>query len=94
MSEEYPSRQGTHQTWTYGNLDILQLPNNRLVLITLYACQRPNDCEYVIVFLVLSYGLLSGVMVLLVREEDVVEEGAFTWEKGAGYLEGFCMPEL
>lgn len=83
MFKEYSSRQGAHQAWTDGNLHILQLPYDRLILIALNACQRSNNCEYVIMLLIFSYGLLGRVMVFLVREEYVVEEGALAWEESA-----------
>lgn len=61
-----------------------ELADDWLVLALIDAFYGAEDAEDVGGFFVFSDWLFCGVVVLLVRQEDVVEEGAFRGEERAG----------
>lgn len=73
---------------------VLYLSNYRLELGVIDACEGLHHYEVVVVRLIFHNSSLHGGEVLLIREVDVVEEGALSGQESAGDFQGFSMPVL
>ena len=77
---------------TQSDLNLRQGPHNGLILGLFNALEGPEDREHVIALFILLDRLHARIVVLLVAEKDVVEQGALAWKECAGDFEGFGMP--
>jgi hypothetical protein len=71
-----------------------QVANNWLVLAAFDALERSQDLELFVALLVLFNWLLTWIVVLLVTQQDMIQQGAFRRQESACHLQRFCVPIL
>ena len=78
----------------YRNIDVVQLPYNRLELSVVYSVQGLDHLQVVGLLLIFHNSCFYRREVLLIRQVYVVKKGTFSRKKSARHLQGLCMPEL
>lgn len=81
------------QLWDV-DVDVGQFSDKRLVFRVLDTPQWPQYTNDVILFLILVNLVTGRIMMLLVAQQDVIEQRAFTWQESTGNIEGFDVPIL
>ena len=79
---------------TQVDFDLWQVANNWLILAAFDALERSQDLELFVALLVLFNWLLTRIVVLLVTQQDMVQQGAFRRQESACHLQRFCVPIL
>ena len=76
------------------DLDICQAPYDRLHLAVIYAVEGLDHHQIVFLLCVFENGRFDGGKVLLIRQVDVVQQGALSRQESAGELKALRVPEL
>lgn len=76
------------------HLNVAEPPNNWLHFRVVHSVHWLDNHKVVLLLNIFENGSLDGREMLLVRQVDVVEEGALPGEEGAGQFKGLCVPEL
>lgn len=76
------------------NFDVIEFPNDRLELLVVNAIHRLDDLERIFLGIVLSDRSLDRCEVFLVTHIDVVQQGAFPWQKRATDFQRLGVPVL
>jgi hypothetical protein len=79
-----------------GNIDLhsFEISHHGLVLWIIDASEWLEDTHCIVLYLVLLDLMESRVMVLLVVQQDMVEQGALTGQEGTGDVESSDVPVL
>ena len=76
------------------DLDICQAPNDRLHLAVIHAVEGLDHHQIVLLLCVFENGRFDGGKVLLIRQVDVVQQGALSRQESASELKALRVPEL
>ncbi len=74
------------------DLDILNLPNFGLIFTALDTLNRSDHTQKIGLFLVFSNWLISGIMMLLIAEQYVIEQRTFGGKETNCYFQWLGMP--
>ena len=83
---------GSDTEWRNRDINIVQILDDRMVLLVINPIQRLDHHEVVLFLLVFLDHLLHWCKVLLVRQVYMIKQRTLAWQEWAGDFKGLCVP--